>query len=142
MRSFTPLTVRGARRAARGRHVHRESLREELRVPQGEVVPNMVAIIRHIVAVGKPADDLGAPLASDQDSQDREPDCEQPDVGQEPDIEAVGLRVLLQLLDARERFFGAVLAWTAFASVMAMNSRLMASGTLPGPFQKTAWDDH
>jgi hypothetical protein len=26
-------------------------------------------------------------------------------------------------------------AWTAFASVMAMYSRAMVSGTLPGPFQ-------
>jgi len=29
-------------------------------------------------------------------------------------------------------------AWIAFASVMAMYSRAIVSGTLPGPFQKTA----
>jgi len=82
-------------RAARGPHVHGKSCREELRVPQSKVVPNMIAIIRHVVAVGKPADDLGAPFATDQDGQYREPDGKEPDVGQQPDVEAVSLRLLL-----------------------------------------------
>jgi hypothetical protein len=54
----------------------------------------MIAIIRHVVAVGKPADDFVVALAADQDRQDREPDGKEPDVGEQRDVEAVGLRIL------------------------------------------------
>jgi len=65
-------------------------------------MPDVVAIVRHAVAVWEPAHNFALPFAAEKHCQNREPDGKEPDVGEQPDIEAVGLRVLLQRLEPFE----------------------------------------